>query len=160
MSVILPGSYDPITAGHLDIIKRVAKAENEVYLVAFINPDKEYMFSLEDRVSMMMLATDDLENVIVSYSMGYVVDYMREHGIEKIVKGYRNARDLEYEKVQAEYNMAHGGYPTEFLLASPEYSEVSSTEVREAIKRGADISKLVPPRVEKYINELFKQEKI
>ena len=82
MSVILPGSYDPITLGHLDIIKRVAMSEDEVYVVAFINPDKNYLFPIEDRVAMMMLALDDMDNVFVSYSTERVVDYMREHGIE------------------------------------------------------------------------------
>ena len=76
MSVILPGSYDPITVGHLEIIRKAAQAYDEVYVVAFINEAKEYAFSLDDRVSMLQIATEDLDNVLVSYSLGYVVDYM------------------------------------------------------------------------------------
>ena len=76
MSVILPGSYDPITVGHLEIIKRAAAMYDEVYVVAFINGEKEYTFSLDDRVSMLQIATEELDNVLVSYSLGYVVDYM------------------------------------------------------------------------------------
>ena len=95
MSVILPGSYDPVTVGHLDIIRRAAEAHDEVYVVIFVNPEKTYTFSLDDRMRMLMLATDDYDNVLVSYSNGMVVDYMREHGIEKIIKGYRNEVDLE-----------------------------------------------------------------
>ncbi len=154
MSVILPGSYDPVTLGHLDIIRRVAEREDEVYVVVFINPEKEYMFSIEDRVAMLMIALDDLENCIVSYSTGRVVDYMREHQIEKIVKGYRNEADYEYEMRQAEYNMRHGGYETELILSREEYLEFSSTRLREALRRGEDISGLTHPAVAEYIKGL------
>ena len=115
MSVIVPGSYDPVTLGHLDIIRRASEMYDEVFVVVFINPEKEYSFSLSDRVSMLMLATAQLDNVLVSYSLGRVVDYMREHNIEKIIKGIRNESDLAYERVQEEYNLMHGGYPTEYL---------------------------------------------
>ena len=151
MSVIMPGSYDPVTVGHREMIRRVAEKEDEVYVVIFNNPNKEYTFSLEDRVAMLMLATEDLDNVIVSYSLGYVVDYMREHGIERIVKGYRNERDLEWERYQAEYNLAHGGYETELIRADEEYLNVSSSLVRERLLKGESISDLVPGNVEEYI---------
>ena len=113
-SVIIPGSYDPVTLGHIDIIRRAAEEYEEVYAVIFKNPAKEYFFSLSDRVKMLILATEDMDNVLVSYSDGYVVDYMRDHGIERIIKGVRDDKDVEYEKVQAEYNLLHGGYETEF----------------------------------------------
>lgn len=151
MSVILPGSYDPVTVGHLDIIKRAAEQYDEVYAVIFVNPEKTYTFSLEDRVRMLMLATDELENVLVSYSNGMVVDYMREHGIDKIVKGYRNDTDLEYERKQADFNLAWGGYETELVMCREGLEAVSSTEVRERIVRGEDISDLVPRAVADYI---------
>jgi pantetheine-phosphate adenylyltransferase len=147
MSVIIPGSYDPVTLGHLDIIKRAAKIYDEVYAVVFINPDKKYTFSLEDRVKMHILATDELENVIVSYSTGLVIDYMREHGIEKIIKGYRNECDLEYEKRQAEWNKKMGGYDTELWLSSEELVGISSTLAREKLARGEDLSKILPEKV-------------
>ena len=105
MSVIMPGSYDPVTLGHVEMIKAVAKEEKEVYVVIFTNPAKSYRFSLSDRVRMLLIATEELENVTVSYSLGRVVDYMREHEISSIVKGYRTERDLAWEKEQAEYNM-------------------------------------------------------
>ena len=158
MSVILPGSYDPITVGHLEIIKRAAAMYDEVYVVAFINGEKEYTFSLDDRVSMLQIATEELDNVLVSYSLGYVVDYMREHEIDKIVKGYRNDRDLEWEKIQAEYNEKHGGYETEFILCSPEYSHVSSTLVRERLANGESIDGLVPPAVRDYITDILNRK--
>ena len=154
MSVIMPGSYDPVTVGHAEIIRRVAEREDEVYVVIFTNPNKNYTFSLEDRVAMLMLATEDLDNVIVSYSMGYVVDYMRDHNIDRIVKGYRNNADLEWEKTQAEYNLKHGGYETELILCDDEYSHVSSTLVREKLVKKESVIGLVPESVAKYIESL------
>ena len=153
MSVIIPGSYDPPTLGHLDIIRRAAEMYDEVYAVVFNNPNKTYAFSAEDRVAMLMLATEELDNVLVSYSAGLVVDYMRDHGIDRIVKGYRNEADLAWEGEQAEYNLRFGGYETELLPTSPEYCDLSSTLVRERLSRGEAVSGLVHPEVEKYILE-------
>ncbi len=154
MSVIMPGSYDPVTLGHLEMIRRVAEREDEVYVVIFSNPAKSYTFSLDDRVAMLMLATEDLDNVFVSYSMGYVVDYMREHGINKIVKGYRNDQDLVWEREQAEYNMKHGGYETELILCDERFKNISSTLVREKIKNGESLEGLVAKSVEEYISSI------
>ena len=157
MSVIMPGSYDPVTVGHAEMIRRVAESEDdEVYVVIFTNPSKKYTFSLEDRVAMLMLATEDLDNVFVSYSLGYVVDYMREHDISKIVKGYRNDEDLKWEREQAEYNMKHGGYETELILCDDEYKHVSSTLVRERLKNGESLDGLLPKNVIDYIDGLVK----
>lgn len=157
MSVILPGSYDPVTLGHLDIIKRVARREREVYVVIFTNPNKTYRYSLEDRVRMLMLATEGLDNVIVSYSLGFVVDYMREHGISRIIKGYRDESDLVWEREQAEYNLKHGGYETEFMKCRPEFEEISSTAVRRRVEQGESLRGLVCPSVEEYIKSVEKK---
>ena len=159
MSVILPGSYDPVTLGHLEIIKQVAEREREVYAVIFVNPKKKCRYSLADRANMLMLATEGLDNVMVSYSTGMVVDYMREHGIDRIVKGYRNDTDLEYERVQAEYNFRHGGYETELIKCPQELECISSTAVRGLLDSGGDISHLVPSAVSAYIKELEEKEK-
>ena len=154
MKVILPGSYDPITVGHLDIIKRASELYDEVYAVAFINPKKQYRFSADDRVRMLALATEELDNVLVSYSDGLVIDYMREHGIHKIVKGYRNDVDLEYERAQAEWNKAHGGYETELIKCRDGFDLISSTRVRETLDEGGELGELLPPSVEAYIRSL------
>ncbi len=154
MRVIMPGSYDPVTSGHLEMIKLVAERYEEVYVVIFINENKTYRFSLDDRVRMLTLATEDLDNVLVSYSLGRVVDYMREHDIEKIVKGYRNEKDLEWEHYQAEYNMKNGGYETELIRCDESHECISSTLVRERLDGNECISDLVPPSVEEYIRSI------
>ena len=150
-SVILPGSYDPVTLGHLDIIKRAANEYEEVYAVVFVNPDKKYTFSIDERVKMLMLATDELDNVLVSYSNGLVIDYMRDHEIELIIKGYRNDKDLEYEKVQAKWNLSHGGYETLLWKSNPEYESISSTLARENMKNDSSLEKILPKNVIEYI---------
>ena len=154
MKVILPGSYDPVTLGHLDIIKRAAEKYDEVFVVAFINPNKKYRFSVEDRVAMLMLATEEFDNVLVSYSDGRVVDYMREHGIERIVKGYRTDADLPWEYEQAEYNKKHGGYETELVKCREGFEQISSTAARAALNSGKICDELLPEKVIKYITNL------
>ena len=151
MKVIIPGSYDPVTLGHLEIIKNTAKQYEEVFAVVFINPEKEYEFSLDERVKMLLLATEDISNVTVSYSLGMVVDYMREHSIEKIIKGYRNKTDLEYEQKQSEYNFLHGGYETELIKCNPEFEKISSTVAREAIKKNLPLDEILPKAVIEFI---------
>ena len=140
MSVIIPGSYDPVTVGHLAIIEEVARKEKEVYVVVFVNDKKNYTFSLDD--------------ILVSFSLGRVVDYMREHEITRIVKGYRNESDLEWENFQAEYNKKHGGYDTELIKCEQSYENISSTLVRDKLSQGEDISELVPATVLEYIKDI------
>ena len=152
-AVILPGSYDPPTLGHYELIKRAAEEYAEVYAVAFINPEKQYTFTPTERVSMLMLMTEELDNVLVSFSTGLVIDYMRDHGIEKIIKGYRSVSDLEYEKRQAEWNLKNGGYETILIPTEGDVASISSTKARELIKSGADLSDTLHPAVIEYIKK-------
>ena len=153
MKVILPGSYDPITLGHLEIIRMAAAEYSEAYVVIFVNPEKKYLFSSEERLEMLRLATESIPNVKVDFYSGRVVDYMKEKGLDKIVKGCRNEKDLAYEKVQAEYNFLHGGYLTELYESSEEFSGISSTLARERIKSGEGLEKILPSSVIKYLSE-------
>jgi pantetheine-phosphate adenylyltransferase len=155
MSVILPGSYDPVTKGHLDVIRRAAAQYDEVYVVVFTNPNKNYMFSVEDRVRMLSVATDDLDNVLVSYSNGLVIDYMTDHEISKIIKGYRNDEHLKWEKEQADWNWLHGRYETELWKCSEDLENVSSTRAREAILAGEPLD-MLDERVAEYIKTKLK----
>lgn len=155
-NVILPGSYDPVTLGHLEVIRRAAEEYRQVYVVIFVNPNKKYHFSLGDRMRMLMIACEEFDNVLVSESSGLVIDYMREHDIDTIIKGYRNDRDLEYEKVQAEWNYAHSGYETLLWKSDDAHSGISSTLVRDRLLSGDDLSDLVPKDVENYIKFIEK----
>jgi pantetheine-phosphate adenylyltransferase len=152
MKVILPGSYDPVTLGHLEIIKRAASLYSEVYAVVFINVEKKYFFSAEDRFEMLRLATEELTNVRVDFSDGLVIDYMKEKGIGKIIKGYRNETDYEYEMLQADYNRKYGGFETELWLADAQMQSISSTKAREMITSGEALEKILPKKVISYIN--------
>ncbi|MBE6644746.1 MAG: pantetheine-phosphate adenylyltransferase [Ruminococcaceae bacterium] len=152
MKVILPGSYDPITLGHLELIKRASSLYDEVFVTIFINPEKNYRFSLADRVKMISLATEELPNVVVDSSDGYVVDYMREKGIDKIIKGYRNAVDLEYERRQASFNLERGGYETELWRADDAFKDVSSTKARGYIASGENLEEILPEKVISFLN--------
>lgn len=145
--VILPGTYDPVTLGHLDIIRRAAAEYEEVFVTVFVNPDKTPLFSLSDRLAMLMLATDDLDNVLVTESAGLVIDYMRDHHIRKIIKGYRNDADLAYEEKQAEWNAGHGDVTTDLLPCEKELRDVSSTLARRRLAEGGDLSGILPEKV-------------
>ena len=103
-----------------------------------------------------MLATEHLPNVLVSYSSGLVIDYMREHSIDEIVKGYRNRADYEYELLQAEWNMEHGGYRTVLWECAPEMAEISSTLAREKIATGEKLTEILPEKVIEYVKNLDK----
>ena len=155
-TVILPGSYDPVTLGHLEVIRRAAEEYEKVYVVIFVNPNKKYHFSLDDRMRMLMIACEDFDNVLVSESAGLVIDYMREHDIDTIIKGYRNDADLEYEKIQAEWNYAHSGYSTLLWRCEDAFRGISSTLVRERLASGGDLSDLVPRDVADYIKFIEK----
>jgi pantetheine-phosphate adenylyltransferase len=149
--VILPGSYDPITVGHLDIIKEAAASYGEVYVVAFVNPDKEYLFSPDERLEMLRIATEGIPEVRVDFSDGLVIDYMKQKGITKILKGFRNSTDLEYEERMAEWNRDNGGVDTVFLKCKEKYSSVSSTAVRGALAEGRLPIELLPDGVREFI---------
>lgn len=154
-SVILPGSYDPVTVGHLEIIREASRLYDEVFVVAFINPDKKYLFTPEERLSMLRVATEDIRGVRIDFSEGLVIDYVREKGIDEILKGYRNDQDLEYERKMARWNKENGGVDTVFLKCRQEYSSVSSTAVREAIALGRVPRELLPIGVGDFIAKKF-----
>jgi pantetheine-phosphate adenylyltransferase len=131
-----------------DIIKRAAKEYDEVYAVIFTNPDKSYTFDLSERMQMLILATEDIDNCLASFSNGLVIDYMREHGIKTIVRGYRNETDLAYETYMANWNREHNPrFVTELIPSEGCYANVSSTDVRNAMKNREELSALVHPDV-------------
>lgn len=144
MKVLMPGSYDPCTVGHLAVIRAAAERFREVTVAVFINPKKEGLFSYAERVEFLRLATADLPRVTVAFSDGMVADFAKDGGYDLIVKGIRNEEDRRYETEMATYNLERGGVPTELMPARDGMCEVSSTAVREALARGEALRGLVP----------------
>ena len=144
MRVLMPGSYDPCTVGHLAVIEAAAALFGEVTVAVCVNPKKEGLFSYRDRVEFLRLATAHLAGVEVIFSDGMVADLARDGGYDRIVKGIRNDRDRAYEAEMADYNFRRGGVITELLPTEGELTEISSTAVREALARGEELVGLVP----------------
>ena len=152
---IVPGSFDPITAGHLSIVRRAAREYDKVYLAVMINPDKKYMFTLSERVRIAEAATTEIDNVEVISSEGYLWELARDLGAVALVKGVRNENDREYELKMAEYNRAHySDAVTVMLPTEPEYVGLSSTLVREKLLSSEDISKYLPKEAIEVIKEI------
>ena len=142
---IVPGSFDPITNGHVDIVLRAADDYDKVYLAVMINDAKNYMFTLQEREEIAKAAVTGIENVEVISSEGYLWKLAQSLDAVAIVKGVRNAKDKEYELNMAKYNAEH--YPkaqTVLLQAREELADVSSTLVREKLQNNESIEKLLP----------------
>ena len=160
MRAIITGSFDPITVGHVEIIKKASKLFDELYVVALLNPEKSYMFSLNEKKEIMSLALSELKNVIVDAYDGLTADYMHQHKINKIVRGIRSEADMEYEaKLADAMKEFDENFETIFILSDAEFSHISSTCVRELIKGDKSLLGVVPKEVEKRIIELYKSKK-
>ncbi|MEG2353289.1 MAG: pantetheine-phosphate adenylyltransferase [Clostridium sp.] len=154
---IYPGSFDPVTKGHADIIKRAAQSFDELTVAVLINPEKKYTFSIEERIELIKDVTCNLKNITVVNFQGLLVDFMRENNINTIVKGLRNSIDFEYELQMFNINKILGdNVETLFMMSSAENSHISSTVVREVCKLGGDIKGLVPNEIEDKIKKKFK----
>lgn len=141
---IVPGSFDPMTLGHLSLIKRVAAEYDRVTVAVMINPDKEYLFNTEARVAIAKATVEELSNVDVIYDDGMLIDLYDKLGADAVCKGWRNPADLLYEKEMAEWNLEHNPrFVTNLLHADAEYATLSSTEVREMIARGESLASVV-----------------
>ena len=153
--VLIPGSFDPVTIGHYDIIKRCASIFDEVYVVVFQNTEKKGkgFFTGEDCYNMINIAVSGLENVYTDITDTLVVDYADRKNIDYIVKGVRDTIDFEYEYDLFAINRSIGGYDTVFVPSLPEYKHISSTFVRDMIKYGRDITPYVPKGVAEYIDK-------
>ena len=149
---IYPGTFDPVTLGHMDIIRRAAGIFDEVYVGMLINQQKKFYFTQEQRMEMLCEATKDIEHVYVESFDGLLIDYANAKGARFVVRGIRNATDYEYEQQMAVINRTlKPDLETVFLTASAGMDVVSSTFVRELIAFDADLSGFVPPCVYEYI---------
>ncbi len=144
---IFPGSFDPITLGHYDIIKRGITLFDELIIAIGINSEKKYMFSQEERKRFITEAFQDEEKVKVMTYSGLTIDFCKKMKANYILRGLRNAGDFEFEKAIAHTNRKLSELETVFLLTSSGLSYISSSIVRDVIRNGGDVSSLVPPTV-------------
>ncbi len=150
---VCPGSFDPVTSGHLDIITRAAGLFDEVVVAVLVNKNKRSLFSVEERIAMLTEVTAPWPNVSIGSFHGLLVDYCREHDIRAIVKGLRAVTDFDYELQMAQMNQRLSGVDTLFMSTSPEYSFVSSSLVKEVATYGGDVAHLLPPSVHRQLLE-------
>jgi pantetheine-phosphate adenylyltransferase len=158
-SALCPGSFDPVTLGHIDIIERAARHFDEVIVAVIRNPQKtQQLFSLEERQQMLKEVTSHLDNVRIEFFKGLLVEFAREHGANAIVKGLRAVSDFDYELQMAQMNQKLSGIDTFFLSTSPQHSFLSSSLVREVARFGGDVSTMVPDHVNQRLLEKFGKE--
>ncbi len=159
---LCPGTYDPVTIGHLDIINRVAKTFDAV-VVGVVNDAfrKSPLLSIEERVAFLQESTSHLPNVSVMVMSGLVVELAREVGADALVKGLRAVTDFEYEFQMAQLNKKlDPELETVYLMASPEYSFLSSSGVKEIAKFGGCVSDLVPESVARRLTEIYSHSRV
>lgn len=154
---ICPGSFDPVTCGHLDIVERASRIYDEVVVAVMINPAKKGLFPLAERLEMLGEATATYSNVTIDSFTGLLVDYCRKRSIGVIVKGLRAVSDFDYELQMAQMNQSLAGVETLFMPTNPLYSFLSSSLVKQVALYGGDVSALVPEPVHRRLNRLHAQ---
>jgi pantetheine-phosphate adenylyltransferase len=147
VAAVVPGSFDPITNGHLDIVRRAATRFDRLTVAVLHNPAKQGLFPIEERVRLIRETIDGLENVEVDTFVGLLVDFCRDRGIRVIVKGLRAVSDFEYELQMAQMNHQLGDVETFFMPTAPEWSYLSSSLVKEVARFGGSVDGVVPPLV-------------
>ena len=152
---VCPGSFDPVTHGHLDVIGRAATLFDEVVVAVGVNPSKSRLFSPDERLDMLRRACADWGNVRVAAFSGLLTDFCRAEGISAIVKGLRAVSDFDYELQMAQMNASLTDVETVFMPTSPEWSFLASSLVKEIAQFGGDVSGLVPGFVNQALIERF-----
>jgi pantetheine-phosphate adenylyltransferase len=144
---VCPGSFDPITFGHLDIIERASSQFDEVIVAVFINRKKDGLFTVEERMEMISENVKKFKNVRVDSGSGLLVEYCKRNGVQAIVKGLRAVTDFDYELQMAQVHIQASGVETMFMATSPTHSFLSSSIVKELSHYGGDVSSMVPENV-------------
>lgn len=151
---VFPGSFDPITKGHVDLIRRATPLFDQIIVAVGINSQKKYLYSLEKRLTWLEEVFADDDTVTVGNYEGLTVHYCKEKGAHYLLRGLRNASDFDYEKTISQLNTIVGdNIETVFLISKPEYSHISSTIVREIIRGNGDVSAFVPEQIQKSLND-------
>lgn len=151
------GSFDPMTNGHLDIIERASKMFDELIVGVIVNPNKNALFTKEERVAMIEEVTAHLPNVKVDCFRGLLADYVNENGFDAVVRGLRATTDFEYEIQMAQMNarLFNDGIESVFLMTSPRYSFISSSMIKEVVSLGGCVKGLVPEYILEQIKEKY-----
>lgn len=156
---IYPGSFDPLTNGHLDIIERASELYDEITVALLINTSKKGLLSFEERLEILKTETEKFKNVKVDFFGGLLVEYCREKDIKVIIRGLRAVSDYEYEMQIAQMNRnLNNNVETVFLMTNTKYSFLSSSIVKEVAKFGGDISEIVPKSVEDKLKDIYKED--
>ena len=157
LTALCPGTFDPVTNGHLDIIGRASETFESVVVGALENPSKQPMFTLEERVAMLKEACSGMPNVTVVSFRGLLVDFAKSQGDAVIVKGLRAVSDYEYEIQMAQMNHRLAGVETLFMATSPNWSFLSSSLVKEVAQLGGNVSGLVPEHVRAALDDRLEE---
>jgi pantetheine-phosphate adenylyltransferase len=153
---LIPGSFDPVTYGHLDIVERTSRHFDEVIVAVIRNPQKaQALFTLPERQQMLTEVCAPYANVRIEFFKGLLVDFAAAHGVSAIVKGLRAVSDFDYELQMAQMNHKLSGIDTLFMPTSPQHSFLSSSLVREVARFGGDVSSMVPDPVAQKLREKF-----
>jgi pantetheine-phosphate adenylyltransferase len=155
---VCPGSFDPVTNGHLDIVGRAARLFDEVVVAVLINQSKAGLFSLDERLDMLAEVTKGYPNVRVEAFQGLLVDFCRANDITVIVKGVRIASDFDYELQMSQMNIGLAGIETLFMPTNPQYSFLSSSLIKDVAKWGGDVTPHVPDVVVSRLRDRFTRE--
>jgi len=150
---VCPGSFDPVTNGHLDIIGRASRLFDEVIVAVLINKSKSSLFTVDERIEMLSECTSKYDNVKIDSFHGLLVDFCRERGIQAIVKGLRAVSDFDYELQMGQMNHSLAEVETLFIPTNPLYSYLSSSLVKEVATYGGDVSALLPESVNRRVIE-------
>ncbi len=150
---VCPGSFDPVTNGHLDVFARAAAIADEVVVAVLVNQTKSGLFTVDERIEILREVVSDYDNIRVDSFHGLLVDYCNTHGITAIVKGLRAVSDFDYELQMAQMNYRLAGVETLFITTNPLYSFLSSSLVKEIAKFGGDVTGLVPDAVLKRLQQ-------
>lgn len=155
---VYPGSFDPLTNGHLDIIERASELYDEVTVALLINTSKKGLLSFEERLEILKTETERFENVKVDFFGGLLVEYCREKDIKVIIRGLRAVSDYEYEMQIAQMNRNLNNHvETVFLMTNTKYSFLSSSIVKEVARFKGDISEIVPKSVEEKLKDIYRE---
>ena len=156
---VCPGSYDPVTNGHIDIVERAAGLFDEVVVAVLINKTKKGLFTVDERIEMLKDVTAHLPNVRVDSWHGLLVEYCRQHDIAVIAKGLRAVSDFDYELQMAQMNQQLSGVETMFMPTNPLWSFLSSSLVKEVATYGGDVAHLVPAPVHQRLLARFAEQR-